>query len=89
MFKLPVHLTQNTLYPSQTLAILPCLVKQSLFIITRSKVAHMQCVGVMIGQVVLVFTSGVPRGGWGVQTPPKIPKALKKSCQTQTDCENC
>jgi len=35
--------------------------------------------------------SGVPRGGsWGVKIPsPENSESPPKSCQTQTDCENC
>ena len=30
------------------------------------------------------------QGGFGCSTPPpEIPKAIKKSCQTQPECENC
>ena len=29
--------------------------------------------------------SGVPRGGWGVQTPSEIPKALQNRAKTQPD----
>ena len=38
-------------------------------------------------------TSGVPRGGvggvWGVQTPPKILKALQNFAKLNPICENC
>ena len=33
--------------------------------------------------------SGVPRGGWGVQPPPRNSEGPPKSCHTQPDCENC
>ena len=31
-----------------------------------------------------VYISGVPRGGWGVQPPPEIPKALQKIVSNST-----
>ena len=33
----------------------------------------------------LSVVSGVPRGGWGVQTPPRNSEGPPKSCQTQPD----
>jgi hypothetical protein len=36
----------------------------------------------------LVVPSGVPRGGWGVQTPPaEIPKALQNHAKLNPICE--
>jgi len=33
--------------------------------------------------------SGVPRGVWGVQTPPEIPKSLQNRAKLNPICENC
>ena len=41
--------------------------------------------------VFLTLVSGVTRGVWGVQPPPppRNSESPSKSCQTQSDCENC
>ena len=41
------------------------------------------------GSICAEHISGVPRGGWGVQTPPEIPKALQNCAKLNPICENC